>query len=345
MASVFSYTTVKSMLALLLSFVLMLVLMPFFIRFIKRTSLCQVIREDGPSSHKNKVNTPTMGGALIMAVFVLSACIFVDLKIPQTQGLLLTVVLFGMIGLWDDLLNITKKNAYALSGRNKFLLQLLAAALVAGFVFFTGVDINHQMVPMVQNFKLYLPFLLVMSALIFLMVGSSNAVNLTDGLDGLVSVPLIYVCIGLGVLSYFSSHFFFAQYLNLPYLPFAKELVVCCAAFIGSILGFLWYNHHPAEIFMGDVGSLMMGAALAYMAFVLQQVFLWGVMSGLFVIEVLSVMIQVTSFKLTGKRVFKMAPLHHHFELSGWSEPKVIIRFWMLSGIFFIISLLMVKAA
>lgn len=345
MDSVFAYTTVKAMLAFLTSFAVMLIVMPFFIKFIKRTALCQVIRDDGPSSHKAKVNTPTMGGLVIMIAFLISACVFVDLTIAHTQGLVLTVILFGLIGLWDDWLNITKKDAYALSGRNKFLLQILAAFIVMGFIASSGVDVNRQMVPLIQDNILLLPSWLMITLCIFLMVGSSNAVNLTDGLDGLVSIPLIFVCIGLGVFSYLSSHSLFAQYLNLPYLPFAKEFVVCCAAFAGAVLGFLWFNHHPAEIFMGDVGSLMMGAALAYMAFVIHQVLLWGVMSGLFVIEVISVMLQVASFKLTGRRIFRMAPLHHHFELAGWSEPKVIVRFWMLSGIFFIISLLMVKAA
>ncbi len=337
--------SVRAVIAMSSGFALMLMLMPAFIKIIKRAALCQVIRVDGPKSHNKKEQTATMGGALIWLVSMFCISLFSRIDLPVIQGLLLTMSLFALIGFLDDYYNIKKSDAYALTAKNKFFLQCLAAFVVYLFLIWKEIPISPQIVPLFKNITITLPWPIMCLTVIFLLVGSSNAVNLTDGLDGLVTVPLIIVFFGLAIVAYLSSHQIFASHLSLPWQPLSYELMVCCASLVGILAGFLWFNSHPAEIFMGDVGSLMLGAVMAYIALVLLQVLLWAVMSGLFILEVASVCIQVLYYKKTKKRFFLMAPLHHHFELKGWSETRVIYRFWLISLAFFVLSLITLKVA
>ena len=341
MIDISPFVTVRFSAAVLTSFIIVMCLMPIFIRLIKKLSFCQVVREDGPVAHVKKNQTPTMGGALMFVSSLASILLYTELN-NLVQGLVLTMCLFMLIGGVDDLINIKKKSAYAMTAKMKFFCQCTAAIAVLFFMWMKGLSFESQFVPF-KGGQWVMPLVVACIGSVVVMVGSSNAVNLTDGLDGLASVPLMIVFLGLAALSYASCHQVFAEYLSLSWRAEYADLAICAGAFIGSLAGFLWYNIHPAEIFMGDVGSLMFGAVMAYMALVLHQVFIWALMSGLFIIEVISVMIQVMYFKATRKRFFLMAPIHHHFELKGWSEQQVNFRFWMISLVFFMVALMVLR--
>ncbi|MGH8105587.1 MAG: phospho-N-acetylmuramoyl-pentapeptide-transferase, partial [Arenimonas sp.] len=304
----------------------------------------QPIRSDGPQTHFVKAGTPTMGGMLILLSLGASTLLWADLRNRYVWVVLGVLVTFGLIGWMDDWIKIVKRDPNGLKSRHKYALQSLFGLIAAFVLFYTA---NAA-----SNTTLYLPLLknvaspMGMSFVVlayFWIVGFSNAVNLTDGLDGLAIMPTVMVAAGLGIFAYASGNSVYSQYLQIPAVPGAGELAIVCAAIAGAGLGFLWFNTYPAMVFMGDIGALALGAALGTIAVIVRQEAILVVMGGIFVIETLSVMIQVASFKLTGKRVFRMAPIHHHFELKGWPEPRVIVRFWIISFILVLISLATLK--
>ena len=338
--NLFQYITFRTVYALLTSLILCWILGPFFIKWLTvKQGKGQPIRSDGPQSHLSKQGTPTMGGLLILLTFTLSTLLWADLSSGFIWlGLMLTLG-YGLIGWFDDHLKISRQNSKGLAGRWKLLLQLLFGGIAA-------VGLLQMTEPMVDipffNFQWdmglwYLPFV------IFVLIGTSNAVNLTDGLDGLAVTPTFMVAIALAFVTYLSGHAHFAKYLMIPFVPGAGELTVFCGAMVGACLGFLWFNTYPAQVFMGDVGALALGGALGFVACAVHQQFLLAIAGGIFVLEAVSVMVQVVSFKLTGKRVFRMAPIHHHYELKGWAEPKVIVRFWIISLILALVALSTLK--
>ncbi|MBW2731546.1 MAG: phospho-N-acetylmuramoyl-pentapeptide-transferase [Deltaproteobacteria bacterium] len=337
----------STMTAMLMSFLLG----PWFIRQLQSRQIGQTVREDGPKSHLSKTGTPTMGGALIILCLVLPSLLWADLYNKLIWVVLSVTVAYAAIGFLDDSLKIRFKNSRGLPGKLKLLGQVVSAGLALGFVYYGKV-----FVPEVRN-KLALPFVnfrrhpvslpgpvyLLFSLIV--VVGSSNAVNLTDGLDGLAIGPVIISSGTFLFLSYAAGtvlgkdKFNIANYLNIPHIAGASELAVYCGAMVGAGVGFLWYNTYPASVFMGDVGSLALGGGLGMLAVLTKNEFIWVILGGIFVLEAVSVIVQVISFKLTGKRVFKMAPIHHHFELKGWAEPKVIVRFWIISIMLALLSL------
>jgi phospho-N-acetylmuramoyl-pentapeptide-transferase len=302
------------------------------------------VRDDGPQSHFSKAGTPTMGGTLILVAIAISTLLWADLRNRYVWVVLLVTLGFGVVGFIDDYKKVMLRNSDGLSAGAKLLGQSLIAAIAAVFLYQTAaVPAETQfIVPFFKNVGLsmgwfYIPFAFLV------IVGSSNAVNLTDGLDGLAIMPSVLVGAGLGIFAYLSGNVNFAQYLAIPYLPKSGELIVFCAALVGAGLGFLWFNTYPAMVFMGDVGALALGAGLGVLAVLVRQEIVLMIMGGVFVMETLSVIIQVASFKLTGKRVFRMAPIHHHFELKGWPEPRVIVRFWIITVILVLIGLSTLK--
>lgn len=338
--NLFQYITFRTVYALLTSLILCWIIGPFFIRWLKvRQGKGQPIRHDGPQSHLSKQGTPTMGGLLILLTFTLSTLLWADLSNNFIWlGLMLTLG-YGLIGWLDDHLKLSKDSPNGLAGRWKLLLQLLFGAVAA-------VGLYQMTEPMVDvpffNIQWdmgiwYMPFI------IFVLIGTSNAVNLTDGLDGLAVTPTFMVATALAVVVYLSGHVQFSSYLMIPHVPGAGELTVFCGAIVGACLGFLWFNTYPAQVFMGDVGALALGGALGFVACAVHQQFLLAIAGGIFVLEAVSVIVQVVSFKLTGKRVFRMAPIHHHYELKGWAEPKVIVRFWIISLILALVALSTLK--
>lgn len=325
------------------AFFLVYFLMPPFIRFMKLKQFGQIVREEGPEHHKKKTGTPTMGGTIVLFSILISCLLWCRFSNPFVWLVLLVTIGFGLIGFLDDYLKIKRKKNLGLKAREKILLQLFLVG-VFYLLLFNGLNFSSQLVfPFFKNLALDLGVgYLLFSMLVIL--GSSNAMNLTDGLDGLAIVPFIVVAGVYSVLSYVAGNMKFSTYLLLPYIPYAGELAIVCAIFIGAGLGFLWYNSYPAEIFMGDVGSLGLGAGLGAISILVKQEFLLVIAGALFVMEALSVMLQVGYFKLThGKRIFKMAPLHHHFELLGWPENKVVVRFWIISIIFGLLALSTLK--
>jgi len=338
--NLFQYITFRTVYALVTSLILCWILGPFFIKWLKiRQGKGQPIRDDGPQSHLSKQGTPTMGGLLILLTFTLSTLLWADLSNNFIWlGLMLTLG-YGLIGWLDDHLKISKQNSKGLAGRWKLLLQLLFGGVAAYGIF----QMTEPMVD-IPFFNIqwdmglwYLPFV------VFVLIGTSNAVNLTDGLDGLAVAPTFMVATALAVVVYLSGHAHFSNYLMIPYVPGAGELTVFCGAMVGACLGFLWFNTYPAQVFMGDVGALALGGALGFVACAVHQQFLLAIAGGVFVLEAVSVIVQVASFKLTGKRVFRMAPIHHHYELKGWAEPKVIVRFWIISLILALVALSTLK--
>jgi phospho-N-acetylmuramoyl-pentapeptide-transferase len=358
--NVFRYITVRTAFAGMTALAFGLLLGPAFVRRLREMQVGQFIREEGPQSHKKKAGTPTMGGLLIVVSIVLSTVLWADVRSPYILLALFSVLSFGAIGFADDYAKIVKKQNLGLTGRTKLLLQFLTA-FFAGVIllllhargvystalimpFFKRIHPDLVITPLLSNPYLwsvaYLPFLVFLTLVI---VGSSNAVNLTDGLDGLAIGCVVVASGALTALTYVTSHAGFAQYLDLQHIPRVGELTVFCGAITGSALAFLWFNAHPADVFMGDVGSLALGGAIGTVAAIIKQEILLFFIGGIFVIEALSVILQVASFKLTGKRVFRMAPLHHHFELVGWSESKIIVRFWILSLVFALFALTTLK--
>jgi phospho-N-acetylmuramoyl-pentapeptide-transferase len=342
--NVFRYITFRTALAVITALLIAFILAPWIIEKLRKFSVTQHVRYDGPKTHFYKKGTPTMGGILIILSVVISALMWGDLSNKYILIMIVAITGFGLIGLTDDYLKTIKKNSKGLRGWYKFGAQIVLALLI-GLLFYRDPNdlyIAKLSIPFFKKWLIdlgwfYIPFS------ILVIVGSSNAVNLTDGIDGLAIGLVGIACLANAALVYISGHAGFSQYLHVLHLPGIGELTVFCGAMFGAALGFLWYNSYPAEIFMGDVGSLGLGGALGTLAVMTKQEIVLAVVGGIFVIETFSVIIQVASFKLTGKRVFKMAPIHHHFEEKGWPEPKVIVRFWIVGIILALLSLTTLK--
>ncbi|WP_119342790.1 phospho-N-acetylmuramoyl-pentapeptide-transferase [Facilibium subflavum] len=340
------YVTMRALMAALSALVISLFMGKPIIRWLQKMQIGQVVRDDGPQSHLSKTNTPTMGGCLIIFSITLSVLLWAKLNSLFVWLLLFVLIGYGMIGFLDDFLKLVLKHPKGLRAKHKYLLQSVLAIVAVIWIFLT---LNPYM-----NFSLSIPFsknlMIPLGGWFFVLgyfviVGSSNAVNLTDGLDGLAILPIVLVAAGLGVYAYVTTNSVFATHLLFNYMPNVgiEELVVFCSAICGAGFGFLWFNAYPAEVFMGDVGSLALGAVLGTIALVIRQELVFFIMGFLFVMETVSVILQVGSYKLTKKRIFKMAPLHHHFELKGWPETKVVVRFWILTIIFVLIGLAALK--
>jgi len=343
--NLFRYITFRTGAALLTSLVICFVIGPGIIRWLReRQGDGQPIRDDGPETHLKKKGTPTLGGLMILIAVIVSTLLWVDLTNGFTWIVLLVTAGFGLVGFADDYQKLTKKNARGIPGRVRLLIQIVMATIA---VF--GIT---QMVSAPQATTLALPFVKEFSPqlgglfypfAVFVIVGASNAVNLTDGLDGLATVPVMIVALCFGLITYLAGNLVFANYLQIHHVPGAGELAVFCGALAGACLGFLWYNAPPAQVFMGDTGSLALGSSIGTIAIIIKHEIVLAIIGGLFVMETVSVIIQVASFKMTGKRVFKMAPLHHHFEKLGWSEPTVVIRFWIIACVLALIGLSTLK--
>jgi phospho-N-acetylmuramoyl-pentapeptide-transferase len=335
--------------AMLMSFLLG----PWFIRQLRGRQIGQTIRDDGPQTHLVKAGTPTMGGSLILLALVIPTLLWCDLRNRLVWLTLSVTVGYGAIGFLDDSLKLRFKDSKGLPGRLKMAAQILIAGMVLSVLFFGDVFpdairlrlalpfLNFERYPIQVHEAVYVAFAMLV------VVGSSNAVNLTDGLDGLAIGPVIISAGTFLLLSYGAGTvlggFNIAEYLNIPHIPGSVELAIYCGSMVGAGVGFLWYNTYPASVFMGDVGSLSLGGGLGMVSVLTKNEFVWGLLGGIFVLEALSVMVQVISFKLTGRRVFKMAPIHHHFELKGWAEPKVIVRFWIISIMLALLALMTLK--
>lgn len=358
--NLFRYITFRTAYASLTALLLSLILGPWLIGRLRRFQIGQFIREEGPQSHVAKAGTPTMGGVLIVLCIVVPTLLWSDLENIFVWLALGATLAFGAIGFWDDYLKLRRKHNLGLRARSKFSLQILVSVLLAAalgelvhhnlystrliFPFFKRVRLDFLIDAFLRNHWIYpLAFLPFVGLVVLVVVGSSNAVNLTDGLDGLAIGCVIMSASALTVLTYVGSNAVLANYLSLEHLPNSAELTIFCGSTVGASLGFLWYNAYPAQIFMGDVGSLSLGAAIAVVAVMIKQELLLPFIGGIFVVEALSVILQVTSFKLRRKRIFKMAPIHHHFELLGWKESKIIARFWIAAFVFALFALTTLK--
>lgn len=342
--NVFQYLTFRTILGVLTALGIALLVGPAVIQRLILHQIGQNVRADGPESHLGKAGTPTMGGALILLAIAVSTLCWADLTNRFVWVALLVTMAFGVIGGVDDFLKLARSDSQGLRSRDKFLLQVVVALVASTFVYFTAQSsIETSLVlPLFKDlvYPLGLGFILLATLVI---VGSSNAVNLTDGLDGLAIMPTVLVASGLAVFAYASGHQLFAEYLGIPSIYGVGELVIFAGTMVGAGLGFLWYNTYPAQVFMGDIGALSLGAGLGVIAVLVRQEVVLFIMGGIFVLETLSVMVQVISYKLTGRRVFRMAPLHHHYELEGWPEPRVIVRFWIVTVILVLLGLAMLK--
>lgn len=342
--SVFQYLTLRTILGVLTSLMISLLLGPMMIRRLSFHQIGQTVRDDGPETHFSKAGTPTMGGALILVAIAISTLLWADLGNRYVWIVLIVTLIFGLIGLVDDYKKLVLNDPKGLVARWKYFWQSVAG-LGAALVFYLTAGSPTEtalLIPYLKDVSLdWGPVFILFSYLVI--VGSSNAVNLTDGLDGLAILPTVLVGGALGVMAYVTGHADFATYLKIPFLPGVGELIVFCAALVGAGLGFLWFNTYPAQVFMGDVGALALGAALGVVAVAVRQEIVLFIMGGVFVVETVSVVLQVASYKLTGKRIFRMAPLHHHFELKGWPEPRVIVRFWIITVILVLVGLASLK--
>jgi phospho-N-acetylmuramoyl-pentapeptide-transferase len=341
---VFQYLTLRAILGTLTALVTALVFGPGIIRRLSSHHVGQVVRDDGPQSHLSKAGTPTMGGTLVIVSILFSTLLWSDLSSAYVWLVLIVMLGFGAIGYWDDYRKLVLKNSRGMPARQKYLFQSILGLGAACFLYATAkVPAQTElMIPFFKNLSFGLgPFFILLTY--FVIVGSSNAVNLTDGLDGLAIVPSVMISGALGVFAYLSGNNHFATYLAIPYVPGVGEIVVFCGSLVGAGLGFLWFNTYPAQVFMGDVGALAIGAALGAIAVMVRQELVFFLMSGIFVLETVSVILQVGSYKLTGKRIFKMAPIHHHFELKGWPEPRVIVRFWIITFVLVLCGLATLK--
>lgn len=337
---VVQYITLRAVLAALTALIIALVLGPLIIRWLAQAQIGQVVRNDGPKSHLSKSGTPTMGGVLILSAIGLTTLLWSNLTNIYVWVVLITTLAFGAIGWVDDYRKLVLNNPRGLPSRWKYFWQSVCGLLVACFLYKSST--GTLLIPFFKDLVIPLgPWYILLAYLVI--VGSSNAVNLTDGLDGLAILPTVLIAGALGIFAYITGHSKFAEYLVLPYVPGVEEIAVFCGAIVGAGLGFLWYNTYPARIFMGDVGALALGAALGVIALLVQQELVLFIMGGVFVIETLSVVLQVGSFKLRGKRIFKMAPIHHHFELAGWPEPRIIVRFWIVTVILVLFGLATIK--
>ena len=342
--NVFSYLTLRAILAALTALLISLLVGPPMIRRLAEHQVGQRVRSDGPQTHLSKAGTPTMGGALILVAIVAATLLWADLANRFVWIVLAVTVAFGLIGFWDDYLKLVVGDSRGLIARYKYFWQSVAGlgAAVALYVTAKTPVETTLIVPFFKNVVLPLGPLFIVLAY-FVIVGSSNAVNLTDGLDGLAIMPAVMVAAALGVFAYASGNVVFSGYLGIPYIAGTGEVLVICAAIFGAGLGFLWFNTYPAQVFMGDIGALALGAALGVIAVIVRQEIVLFIMGGVFVMETVSVILQVGSFKLRGKRIFRMAPIHHHFELKGWAEPKVIVRFWIITVILVLVGLATLK--
>ncbi len=342
--NVFQYLTLRAILGILSALAISLLLGPTIIRKLSHHQVGQFVRDDGPQSHLSKAGTPTMGGALILAAIAVSTLLWADLSNRYIWVVLVVTLLFGAIGWIDDYKKLIKKQSQGLRAKHKYLLQTIFGLGAALFLYYTA-KVPAELELIVPFFKtVALPmgaFYIVLTY--FVIVGSSNSVNLTDGLDGLAILPTVMVGGALGIFAYLTGNVNFSGYLGIPYIPGVGEVVIFCGAIVGAGLGFLWFNTYPAQVFMGDVGALGLGAALGVIAVVVRQELVLLIMGGVFVMETVSVILQVASFKLTGRRIFRMAPLHHDFELKGWPEPRVIVRFWIITVILVLIGLSTLK--
>jgi phospho-N-acetylmuramoyl-pentapeptide-transferase len=344
--NVFRYITFRTAWAALTALIISFIFGPWLIERMRRIKLGQYIREEGPKSHQQKAGTPTMGGILINVAIVIPTVLWADIFNPYIWIVLFVTFAYGAIGFIDDYRKLARKHNEGLTAKEKFTMQI-AVALAAGLAiaYLPSIHNNYSTVLTFPFFKalhlnlgfLYIPFIIIV------LVGASNGVNLTDGLDGLAIGSTLIVAVTYTILTYAAGNFRVADYLRIAWVPQAGELAVFCGAMVGASLGFLWFNAHPAEIFMGDVGSLALGGAIGCLAVMIKQEILLGLVGGLFVLEGMSVVLQVASFKLTGRRIFKMSPLHHHFELSGWRETKVVVRFWIIAIIFAMLALSTLK--
>ncbi len=346
--NVFSYLTMRAILGALTALVLSFVIGPHMIKKLSVNQVGQPVREEGPDTHLLKAGTPTMGGALILTAIAVSTVLWADLDNRFVWVVLFVTLAFGVIGYVDDYKKLVLQDPAGISARQKLFWQSFAA-IVASIALYliaredgTLESATALLIPYFKDLSIPLGMLQLFVTYIFI-VGFSNAVNLTDGLDGLAIMPTVLVGGALGVFAYVTGNVNFSAYLGIPYVAGTGEILVFCAALAGAGLGFLWFNTYPAQVFMGDIGALSLGAALGVVAVVVRQEIVLAIMGGVFVVETLSVIIQVASFKLTGRRVFRMAPLHHHFELKGWAEPKVIVRFWIITVILVLIGLASLK--
>ncbi|MBD2814131.1 phospho-N-acetylmuramoyl-pentapeptide-transferase [Xenorhabdus sp. Flor] len=342
--NVFSYLTFRAIVGLLTALFIALWMGPTLIAYLQRLQIGQVVRSDGPESHLSKRGTPTMGGLLILFSITISVLLWARLDNPYVWCVLVVLLGYGIVGFVDDYRKVVRKDTKGLIARWKYFWQSVLALGVAFTMYSIGKDTPATQL-VVPFFKEVMPQLGLLYILLtyFVIVGTSNAVNLTDGLDGLAIMPTVFVAAGFALVAWATGNVNFANYLHIPYLSRAGELVIVCTAIVGAGLGFLWFNTYPAQVFMGDVGSLALGGALGTIAVLLRQEFLLVIMGGVFVMETLSVILQVGSFKLRGQRIFRMAPIHHHYELKGWPEPRVIVRFWIISLMLVLIGLATLK--
>ncbi len=342
--NVFSYLTLRAILSTLTALLIAILIGPSMIKWLQRMQIGQTVRDDGPQTHLVKSGTPTMGGVLILAAIITSCLLWADLTNKYVLVTLFVVASFGILGFVDDYRKVVRKDPKGLIARWKYFWQSVIAIGVAFFLYSTT-TLAAETTLLVPFFKDVLPQLGIMYLVLtyFVIVGTSNAVNLTDGLDGLAIVPVILVAGAFAIFAYATGNINFSTYLNIPFIPLTSELVIVCTAIVGAGLGFLWFNTYPAQVFMGDVGSLALGATLGVLAVLVRQEIVLFIMGGIFVAETLSVILQVWSFKTRGKRIFRMAPIHHHYELKGWPEPRVIVRFWIISLILVLVGLATLK--
>ena len=342
--NVFRYLTFRGICGVLTSLGIFFIFGPVMIRKLSLFGIGQTVRDDGPPTHFSKVGTPTMGGVLILGAVTLTTLLWANLDNRYIWALLFTTLAFGIIGWVDDYRKLISRDPRGMGARNKFLFQSISGLAVAVFLFQTAryPAETELLVPLFKDIAIPLGWGYIFLTYL-VVVGTSNAVNLTDGLDGLAIVPAVMVAGALGVFAYVTGHYNFSNYLGIPYIPGVGEVLIFCSALVGAGLGFLWFNTYPAQVFMGDIGALSVGAAIGVVAVIVRQEIVLAVMGGIFVMETVSVILQVASYKLIGRRVFRMAPLHHHFELKGWPEPRIIVRFWIISLILMLIGLATLK--
>ena len=342
--NVFQYLTLRIILGVLTSLFISLLVGPYLIRRLNEYQIGQSVRDDGPETHLSKSGTPTMGGLLILVSIAVSTLCWADLGNRFIAVVLLVTLAFGAVGWVDDYRKVVEQNPKGLPGRYKYIWQSVIGLIAAIYLYqsATSPAETQLIIPFIKDVAINLGWMYVVLSY-FVIVGTSNAVNLTDGLDGLAILPTVLVAGALMIFAYTTGHIYFAEYLGIPYIKGVGEVAIFCAAIVGSGLGFLWFNTYPAQVFMGDIGALALGAALGIVAIVVRQELVLFIMGGVFVMETVSVILQVGSYKLTGKRIFHMAPLHHHYELKGWPEPRVIVRFWIVTVILVLIGLASLK--
>ncbi len=343
--NVFNYITLRAVLACLTALVISFIVGPAMIRRLTAYKIGQSVRDDGPQTHLAKAGTPTMGGALILVSITATVLLWADLSNRLIWIVLWVTIGFGAIGWVDDYRKVVRRNPKGLTAKSKFLWQSAVGLVAASYLaFYTNLPAQTVfIVPFFKEVAYPLGALGFIAMTYFVIVGTSNAVNLTDGLDGLAIMPTVMIGSALGIFAYVAGHAVFSKYLGFPFIPGAGELVIVCGAIAGAGLAFLWFNAYPAEVFMGDVGALALGAALGTIAVIVRQEIVLFIMGGVFVVETLSVMLQVASYKLTGRRIFRMAPLHHHYELKGWKENQVVVRFWIITMMLVLVGLSTLK--